>query len=805
MRANILAFAMGVGFLQTQGSLPPFALVVAMLFGASAWLLWAGSRPQAASLAWRILSLLACAVLGVAWAALLAEQRLQEHLPADWEGRDLQLVGVVAGLPQGFDNGERFAFFVESVESVESVDGPPAQVPPRIMLSWYRGQHRDERRAAPSEAPTEALTDALTDALTEEPSTAPIIRPGERWRFTVRLKRPHGNANPHGFDYEAWLFERGLRATGYVRPKGVAQRLDDFVLGPGYVIERLRERIRRSFRAALPEAPYVGILAALAIGDQQAISAEQWRVFRQTGVTHLMSISGLHVTMVAALFAALVGWLWRRSEGLMLLLPAPKAAIAAGWLAAFGYALLAGFAVPTQRTLYMLSVVALALWSGRNLGASRSLLLALLLVLLLDPWAVLAAGFWLSFAAVGLLFFVGTARIGTRRGWRATLAHWGTTQWAVTIGTLPLLLLLFQQFSLVSPLANALAIPVVSFLITPLALLFALFSWPPLVQLDHWLLSPLMSFLEWLARWPLWQQPAPPLAATLLALLGVLCLLLPRGFPARWLGVCLLLPALFWPAARPAPGEAWVDVLDVGQGLAVVVRTAEHALLYDTGPLYSAESDAGQRIVVPYLRAIGVKRLDALIVTHRDQDHAGGLVAIRESVPVGRLLSSLPELDGELCVAGQAWEWDGVRFMMLHPDATAYQSQTSKTNNMSCVLRLENAFGSVLLTSDIEARDEQQLLARAPELLPSEVLLVPHHGSGTSSTPAFVTTVAAREVIIPVGYRNRYQHPRPDVVARYAGSRVWRSDADGAVRIELSGGVALSAYRREHRRYWYGQ
>ena len=787
MRANILAFAMGVGLLQTQGSLPPFALVVALLFGASAWLLWAGSRRQPAPLAWRGLSLLACAVLGLAWAALLAGQRLQERLPAEWEGRDLQLVGVVAGLPQGFENGERFAFFVESV------DPPQALVPPRIMLSWYRGQHSDERRAA------------LTEGPSEEPTAVPIIRPGERWGFSVRLKRPHGNANPHGFDYEGWLFERGLRATGYVRPKGVAQRLDDFVFGPGYVIERLRERIRRSFRAALPEAPYVGILAALAIGDQQAISAEQWRVFRQTGVTHLMSISGLHVTMVAALFAALIGWLWRRSEGLMLLLPAPKAAIAAGWLAAFGYALLAGFAVPTQRTLYMLSVVALALWSGRNLGASRSLLLALLLVLLLDPWAVLAPGFWLSFAAVGLLFFVGTARVGEQRGWRGAVARWGTTQWAVTVGTLPLLLLLFQQFSLVSPLANALAIPVVSFLITPLALLFALLPWPLLLQLDHWLLSLLMVFLDWLARWPLWQQPAPPLAATLLALLGVLCLLLPRGFPARWLGVCLLLPALFWPAPRPAPGDAWVDVLDVGQGLAVVVRTAEHALLYDTGPLYSAESDAGQRIVVPYLRAIGVDRLDTLVVTHRDKDHSGGLVAIRESVPVGRLLSSLPELDGERCLAGQAWEWDGVRFTMLHPAAAAYQSQSSKTNSMSCVLRLENASGSVLLTSDIEARDEQQLLARVPELLPSEVLLVPHHGSGTSSTPAFIAGVGASDVIIPVGYRNRYQHPRAEVVARYAGSRVWRSDADGAVRIELAGGVALSAYRREHRRYWHGQ
>jgi competence protein ComEC len=245
------------------------------------------------------------------------------------------------------------------------------------------------------------------------------------------------------------------------------------------------------------------------------------------------------------------------------------------------------------------------------------------------------------------------------------------------------------------------------------------------------------------------------------------------------------------------------------QGVGPLLEQLCSPAMVDRGRGHEANAGMAMLFVVPLEEAlaVGAGFFDAseALGEYRDKDHAGGLVAIRESVPVGRLLSSLPELDGELCVAGQAWEWDGVRFTVLHPEATAYQSQTSKTNNMSCVLRLENAFGSVLLTSDIEARDEQQLLARAPELLRSEVLLVPHHGSGTSSTPAFVATVAAREVIIPVGYRNRYQHPRPDVVARYAGSRVWRSDADGAVRIELSGGVALSAYRREHRRYWYGQ
>jgi len=784
MRLAILAFASGIVFLQVQGELPAGATIAGLAaLGLCAFLLYRRA-PRL-----RLLSLVGCALLGFSWAAWLAQQRLADQLPPVWEGRDIELTGVVAALPQRFERGERFEFDVESAQAAASdAERGAAIIPGHILLSWYHGW--DE--AADDD---EALEDAAARA----------VRPGERWRFTARLKRPHGNANPYGYDYEAALLERGIRAAGTIRPRAEARRLDSFVVRPGYVVERLRDIIRTRFLATLPDAPYLGVLVALAIGDQRAIPASQWTIFSRTGITHLVSISGLHVTMVAALLAALVNWLWRRSEWLLLRLPAQKAAVVAGWLAALVYVLLAGFEVPAQRTLYMLSVVALALWSGRNLGVSRTLLLALLAVLLLDPWAVLATGFWLSFGAVALLFYAGSARLGERKGWRAAFAKWGAAQWAVTVGSLPLLLLFFQQFSLVSPLANAIAIPFVSFIVTPLALAFAVLPWPPLLQLDHWLLAQLMWLLEWLADWPVWQQAAPPLWASLVAIAGVAWLLLPRGFPARWLGLCLLMPALFWPPARPQVGQAWVEVLDVGQGMAIVVRTTEHTLLYDTGPLYSVDASAGQRVVVPYLRATGVRQLDALVVSHRDKDHSGGVAAVQAALPITRTLSSLDELSGEACSAGQSWQWDGVRFLMLHPLAADYQLTTKKTNNMSCVLRVSTAEGSVLLTADIEAADERALLARTPALLHSEVLLAPHHGGNRSSTPEFIAAVATHDVVFSAGYRNSFRHPRPEVIERYAASRQWRTDRDGALHIVLGATPEVSPWRSERRRYWYGQ
>jgi competence protein ComEC len=779
MRASVLAFALGIAWLQWQATLP----------AASTLALLAGAGLAASLLPLRLRRLRAAApvgafLLGIAWAGGLAQGRLTEELPAEVEGRDVEVVGVVSGLPQRFETGLRFDFDVEQ---------SAATLPRRISLAWYRGLRRE---------------------VDDDAHAAPELHAGERWRLTVRLKRPHGNLNPHGFDYEAWLFERGIRATGYVRPAVGNARIDAVVARPGLVVERLREAIRERFARVLGDplqggASYGGVLTALAVGDQRAIDAELWRVFGRTGTTHLMSISGLHVTMVAGLAWWLASWLWRRSPRLPLLVPAQKAAALAGLAAAFLYCLLAGFAVPAQRTLYMLGVVALALWAGRTASGSRVLALALLVVLLVDPWAVLAAGFWLSFGAVALLFYVGGGRLASGH-W---LAAWLRAQWAITLGMIPALLALFQQFSLVSPLANAVAIPLVSLVVTPLALVGALPLTDALLWLAHAILAALMALLEWLAAsdWAVWQQHAPPPWAVAAGVAGTAWLLLPRGFPARWLGVVTLLPLFFVAPSRPAAGEANVTVLDVGQGLALHVQTAAHDLLFDAGPAFSPDANSGNRIIVPYLRAAGVRQLDGMVVSHADRDHSGGALAVADELPVGWLLTSLPDdhemaalpVPHRLCEDGVAWDWDGVRFEMLHPLAEDY-GRVRKANDLSCVLRVSAGGRAMLLTSDIEARSEAALAARRPERLRADVLLVPHHGSRTSSTPEFIAAVGAREAIFPVGYRNRFGHPKAEVVARYDGTRQWRTDRDGALAVRLGqGGVTIAAERAGRRRYWH--
>ncbi|NTV12004.1 MAG: DNA internalization-related competence protein ComEC/Rec2, partial [Zoogloea sp.] len=380
------------------------------------------------------------------------------------------------------------------------------------------------------------------------------------------------------------------------------------------------------------------------------------------------------------------------------------------------------------------------------------------------------------------------------------------------------LLILFQQFSLVSPFANAIAIPMVSLVVTPLALAFAVWPMQWLADLACWLLAATMWPVEWLAALPLatWQQAAPQPWLAAAALVGAAWSLMPRGTPGRLVGLLALLPLVSWSPQRPAAGELRSTVLDVGQGLAIHVQTAGHDLIYDAGPAFSAEANSGERILLPYLRAQGVGRLDMLVVTHADNDHAGGALAVLEGLPVDAVHAALPATHPvrlyrpatRQCAAGQRWEWDGVEFEMLHPAPQVDIGQAAKSNDLSCVLRIVSPHGRLLLTSDIEAPVESALLAGVTQKLPAEVVVAPHHGSRTSSSPAFVAAVAPRWVVFPVGYRNRFRHPHPEVWARWSaqGARLLRTDAQGAVVFDFAdGGISVRDTRSTEARYWHGR
>jgi competence protein ComEC len=777
----LLLFASGVWLLQLQPVLPSLAWAGWLAAGPLLLVLLRGGGGLRRILRQAVILITALAC-GFAWAAWMAHVRMADALPADWEGRDITLVGVVATLPQQYERSVRFEFNVEQLQT------PDAQLPQRIVLSWWGAGGRDGA-----------------------PAQLPEVHPGERWQFTVRLKRPHGLVNPHGFDYEAWLLERGVRATGYVRPRGGHRRLQAQVQSPAYAVERARERLRDRIQSALGEAPAAGVIAALVMGDQRAIPPEQWQVFTRTGVNHLMSISGLHVTMLSGLAFALVNFGWRRSARLTLALPAVKAAAVAGLLAALAYALLAGFAVPAQRTVFMLAVVALALWTGRAAAAREVLAFALLVVLLIDPWSVLAAGFWLSFGAVAIILFVTSGRMKSAH-W---LMAWARVQWAVTLALVPVLLALFQQISLISPVANALAIPLVSLVVVPLALVGAVLPFDGILQFSQWLMNGCLLALEWLSGLPdaAWEQHAPPGWTVAVALIGTVWMLLPRGFPARWIGAIAFLPLLLIVPAPPPEGALRLTVLDVGQGLSVVAQTHHHALLFDTGPAFGPSADSGNRVIVPFLRASGIRRLDALVLSHDDIDHTGGALSVLQAVPVEAMLSSLPDLDPLLlvgpverrCAAGQAWRWDGVRFEMLYPDADSRNTVKLKDNERSCVMKITTAAGSVLIPADIERHGERTLLATATGQLRADVLIAPHQGSRTSSSEAFVQAVSPHTVIFPVGYRNAFRHPHPEVVERYRqlGSAAHFTDRHGAVMLQFGDdGIKVLRQREIRRRYW---
>jgi competence protein ComEC len=739
---------------------------------------------------------IAAALLAHASTGLRATLFQQQALDPALEGKDISITGRISAMPQFGENSTRFRFTVESATQ----NGQAVQVPPRLYLSWYGGFRNED------------------GALLEPLQVAPPLQAGERWSFTVRLRAPHGARNPHGFDFELWLWEQGLQATGYVRTgkrDPQPQRLGQSWQHP---VEWARQQVRDTIQQRAPvvtgtpdeeaQARAMGIVAALVTGDQQAITRSDWDVFRATGVAHLMSISGLHITLFAWLAALLLRALWRSSPRLCLAYPAQHAGLLGGLLLATSYALFSGWGVPAQRTVLMLATVTLLNLSARRWPWPQLWLLTAAVVLLADPWALLQAGFWLSFVAVGVLFAGAGQQQNTRQTWKQRLVGLLREQWLITLALAPLTLLLFGQVSLVGLLANLAAIPWVTLVVTPLALLGMLWSplWDGAAQTVQWL----AAVLQVLAAWPLATLTVAqaPLWAGIAGVLGGLLLVLRLPWAMRFSALPLLLPVLLWQPSRPAAGQFELLAADIGQGNAVLVRTATHALLYDAGPRHANDSDAGQRVLVPLLRVLDV-RLDRLVLSHRDSDHTGGAAAVLAAQPDAELLSSLEDAHelqalrrSKRCVAGQAWDWDGVHFELLHPSAEDY-GKARRSNALSCVLRISNGVQTVLLTGDIEKAQEARLVLENAALR-ADWLLVPHHGSKTSSTAPFLDAVAPHTALVQAGYRNRFGHPAPEVLTRYeersvqlltsahCGAASWHSAQPRQTRCE----------RQVQARYW---
>ncbi|MBC7609723.1 MAG: DNA internalization-related competence protein ComEC/Rec2 [Polaromonas sp.] len=782
------------------------------------------------------LCLLLSAALGFGLTGLRAGAFEKSALATALEGKDIVVTGQVRAMPQFGEDGLRFRFDVDSA----LLNGQAVRLPPQIYLGWYSGFGPRPVRTVVPVADGDPEPPEFSLELQRQPQN---LRAGERWQMTVRLKAPHGNSNPHGFDYELWLWEQDIQATGYVRT-GVRDAPPQKLAPDGFEslahpVERARQAVREAIFSRVENRQLAGVLAALVVGDQNAIERADWDVFRATGVAHLMSISGLHITMFAWVASLGLGWLWRRSvqltPALCLWLPASSAGALGGLALAALYALFSGWGVPAQRTIWMLATVVLLRQSGKQWPWPFVWLLAMAVVVVLDPWALMQAGFWLSFVAVGVLFATDSGANDARNTLAADLnndktavkpalwASWLSTplasllgaareQWIVTLALTPLSLLLFNQVSLVGLLANAVAIPWVTLVLTPLAMLGVL--WAPFWDAAAWSVSLLTLVLRWLAAWPLASisVAAAPLWCALAGVLGGALLAMRLPWHWRALGVPLLLPVLLWQPVRPGSGQFEILGADIGQGNALIVRTASHSMVYDTGPRFSRESDAGHRVLVPLLRAMG-ERIDMLMLSHRDLDHIGGAPAVLAMQPQARLVSSIEDSHelqnlrkSERCVVGQHWQWDGVDFEVLHPTAADYDI-VNKSNAMSCVLRISNGRQTALLAGDLESPQELRLVAnpQMAEKLKADFLLMPHHGSKTSSSAAFLDAVKPQFALAQAGYRNRFNHPVESVLERYRerGINIVKSPVCGAAIWHSGQPDQLLCHRERALRYWH--
>ena len=821
MRLAITAFVAGGSCLFFLPNIPPF------------WLL-------ACCVIWVVCALILCAKLhhtnfrwatfcvlffsaGFAWNAHYSEKRLENILAEHLENHELLIEGRVVSLPQNDLKGSKFAFEINDLFLGKN---QTKNFPEKIYLSWQSAWKSDQ--------------------------VIPEIVPGQRWRLKVKLKRPFGTLNPNGFDFERWSFHQNYGASGSVRSGELLDAKDIGLMEFGLRMELSRALLRKRMYALLPkDARYAGVLIALVIGDQNAIEQNDWQVFNATGIGHLISISGLHVTMIAGVGASLATLLWRR-RNLPLLIPVVKMAAIAGFITAFIYAWLAGYQIPAQRTMYMVGVVAFALWTGKNPRSFDIWWWALLIVLLIDPMAPYTPGFWLSFGAVAAILYamkdssgllgVPTGKeleMSLSRRLMQALSDACRVQAVVTIALIPITLYWFYQTSIVSPIANAIAIPLVSYVVTPLAILGAFLpdfigGW--LLILAHKSMEFLGVLLVWMSSWD-WsvaKSRQPDLFLLLISVIGVVYAIRPGELcSTAYLRLLALLPSLllFSPEGSflKTPikaGEFRAIALDIGQGTAVLIETANRRLLYDAGPLYGGKDDAGRRLIIPYLQSRGIAHIDRLLISHSDSDHTGGAKSLLKEMSFGLMMGTLPSQNALLqnlkfknipsipCRYGQFWTWDDVDFLIWHPhEDTLFQNQYSmKPNEMSCVLEVRNKNSSLWLTGDVEMRGESEINRRLDKDALNSlgdrqlVFMAPHHGSKTSSSIEILEKLNPNIAFAQNGYRNRYGHPHPVVVDRYKrlGIPFFQTPSTGAQTWVFRKSVPFSVHflRQGQKRLW---
>ena len=744
---------MSVQFLKTLPTTPQLILAFALLL---------------LSLKWT--RCLAYCLLGFIWASIYASSISDDRLQAALEGQEILITGQVVELPTTESRSVRFLFSVETA----SLGNDEVSFPRKMRLSWY--------------------------------GKGKTVRSGERWQLLVKLKRPHGLANPHGFDYEKWLFQQHIGATGYIRNSKKNKRIEE---SPRISMGNARESLKDYLDASLIDSPNVGVIKALVLGDRSGITTRQWEVFRHTGTSHLIAISGLHIGLVSALIFALVRWIVLRIPRVSH--HALRFALIASVMAAGLYSALAGFSIPTQRALIMLSVVIGGVLLQRHYKPTHIISVALMAVLIYDPLALMSAGFWLSFGAVGVILYSVVGRLNRPSAIRQLFQ----IQWWVSIGLMPLVLYFFQQVSLVAPLANLLAVPFVSMLVVPLLMIAIPISGlsqllgVKSLQLVDGLVGILLGFLEQLAsvEFSYLSIPSVSMGSCVLAMVGVTLMMLPKGLLPRPLACFLFIP-LFFPVKPNSLNQAEYELvlLDVGQGLSTVIHTANHTLVFDTGAKYSDKSDMALNVLIPYLKGKQISFVDTLIVSHGDNDHAGGVDTLLSAMKVGNVLTSVPtKLVGanpQACVEGLAWIWDGVQFQFLSPS----KFNLFKGNNASCVLKISSINGSVLLTGDIEKHVERSLLQYSANKLKADVLIAPHHGSKTSSTQGFIEAVRPDYVLFPVGYRNRFGFPKQEVLKRYKDMNVKTLDSanDGALSVKFlqNKELNINTYRESSAMFW---